>query len=511
MPSSLKRSTAQQFNASSAEIQAQVERYESLLEGVASSTNALLTGLDYYQSVQQALTILGEATQVDRIYIFRTHPHPDSAEPALSQRWEWVAPGISPEIDNPELQNLLYSECFPRWYKEFSVGSCVYGPVRDFPIEEKEILEPQGILSILVMPIQIQKESWGFVGFDQCKCVHTWTAVEISTLRAIAGSLGGAIARYTTEQRLQDFNRTLEARVTKRTQELTVANIELSVAMRALQETQAQLIHTEKMSSLGQLVAGIAHEINNPTNFIRGNLKHAQGYVTDLLELIALYQSEYPNVTPNVEQALDDLDFDFLKRDFTKLMKSTYEGVARITHIVRSLRNFSRLDEADYKQVDIHDGIESTLNFLQHRLHREDNTLDIAVVKHFDEELPMIECFSSSLNQAIMNILVNAIDVLEEKTQTERVARPNRIEIATAMEASDRISITITDNGNGMSPTVQAKMFDPFFTAKPIGKGTGLGLSIAHQVIVKEHSGEIICQSKLKQGTTFQIWLPTKQ
>ncbi len=493
-----------------------VERYERLLNGVALSTKVLLTQTDYYQAVRQALAILGEATQVDRIYVFETHPHLETQKPAMSQRWEWAAPGIAPEIDNPELQNLPYSECFPRWYEELLKGHPLYGLVRDFPIAEKEILESQGILSILVIPIQIQGNLWGFVGFDQCQIAYEWAAVEMSTLWAIAGSIGGTIARHRAEQALHELNQTLELRVAQRTRELMTTNAELSVAMTRIQETQSQLVQTEKMSSLGQLVAGIAHEINNPTNFIYGNLQHAQQYTEDLLSLVELYQQEYPKTTPTIETALSDIDFDFLKEDFPRLMNSTRQGADRITHIVRSLRNFSRLDESICKRADIHQGIESTLSFLQHRLTLEDSVASITVVKQFDQQLPMIECSPSSLNQALMNVLVNAIDAIEEKSCPEQQERPNKIEIRTAISkppissilTDQSILIQITDNGNGMSPAVQAKIFDPFFTAKPIGKGTGLGLSIAHQIIVKAHGGKITCQSAQGQGTTFEIHLP---
>ncbi|MEL7067456.1 MAG: ATP-binding protein [Cyanobacteria bacterium J06581_3] len=494
-----------------AQSQQQVSRYEKLLQGVASATNTLLTGADYYESIERALAILGSATQVERTYIFETHPHPENGEPAMSQRWEWVAPGIPPEIGNPDLQNLPYSVILPRWYEELSNGRPLYGPVKEFPLPERELLEPQGILSIVVVPVQIRDHFWGFIGFDQCSVEYVWTVVEISTLRAVAGCLGGAIAQYHTEQALQELNQSLEKRVDERTAELTTANTELSVAMTSLKETQAKLIHTEKMSSLGQLVAGIAHEINNPTNFINGNLKHAQRYTEEILSLVELYQQEYPDVTPAVEEALEEIDFEFLKKDFTNLMRSTGEGVTRITHIVRSLRNFSRLDESDCKQVDIHQGIESTLNFLQHRLQPEDDAQSIEVVIQFDSQMPLVECFSGELNQAIMHVLTNAIDALEAKSVEERVQRPNRLEIRSERIDDNLIILYIADNGNGMTAATQAKMFDPFFTARPIGARTGLGLSIAHQVIVKDHGGEITCQSVVDQGTTFKICLPVRQ
>ncbi|MEL6854027.1 MAG: ATP-binding protein [Cyanobacteria bacterium J06607_13] len=488
-----------------------VERYERLLAGVAASTNVLLTSQNYRKSIDQALSILGEATGVDRVYIFETHPHPIHKAPAMSQRWEWAAPGVAPEINNPDLQNLLYSDCFPRWYEKLSINQPVFGPVSEFPTEEREILEPQGILSILVVPIRIQNHFWGFVGFDQCQTVHAWTPVEVSTLWAIAGSFGGTVARHRAEVALQELNHSLEARVETRTQELTVANAELSAAMKKLRKTQSQLIHTEKMSSLGQLVAGIAHEINNPANFIFGNLKHAQRYAEDLLDMVDLYQTEYPEETPRIAEALDDLEFEFIRDDFVSLMASAREGVTRIRLIVESLRNFSRLDESECKQVDIHQGINSALNFLQHRLRSTVDGTGVNVITKFDSHLPPVECYSASLNQVFMNILTNAVDALEEKTREQRSQRPNELKIETLLGADGRVVVRIKDNGNGMKAGIRDKIFDPFFTSKPVGKGTGLGLSIAHQIVVREHHGEIKYQSAEGIGSTFEIWLPVRQ
>lgn len=529
MTSYLDRSTATNPAKLPIQPQFQESRYEELLRGVASATNILLTGHSYHESINQALAALGQATKVDRTYIFETHPHPEMSKSAVSQRWEWTAPGVPPEIDNLELQNLLFEDYLPRWYRRLSEGQPIHGFIHEFPSAERAVLEPQGILSILVVPIHIRDRFWGFVGFDQCSVQHEWTPVEVTTLRAIAGCLGGAIAQQHTEQALHAINLNLEKRVAQRTEDLTSANTELSVAMKSLRETQARLIRTEKMSSLGQLVAGIAHEINNPTNFIHGNLEHARRYIEDLLALVTLYQAEYPNSTPAIEETLETIEFDFLKEDFTKLIDSTFLGVDRIMHVVRSLRNFSRLDESDCKLADIHQSLESALNFLQHRLQSASYTAGksrreeaqreaqkearagIEIIKKFDPQVPLLECFPRELNQAIMHVLTNAIDAIEAKNYEEHAHGPDRIEISSALVDSNHIVIRIMDTGNGMTPAVKARMFDPFFTAKPIGQGTGLGLSIAHQIIVQEHKGEIICQSAIRQGTTFEIRLPVKQ
>ncbi|MBE9064424.1 ATP-binding protein [cf. Phormidesmis sp. LEGE 11477] len=483
--------------------------YKQLLKGVASATNRLLTTQDYRQAVDEALAILGAAIQVDRIYIFETHSHPDNSEPAMSQRWEWTAPDIVPEIDNPDLQNLLYSESLPRWYRKLSNHHPIVGLVKDFPPEERCVLEPQGILSILVVPIFIQAQLWGFVGFDQCHSAHEWNETELETLRAMAGSLGGAIAQHRAEAKLQNLNHQLEATVEERTCALRQTNLELENTLESLKETQIQLIHAEKMTGLGQIVAGVAHEINNPATFIYSNLGHAQSYVTDLLSLVEAYQSEYPNSTPLIEQKLQTLDIDFLKNDCVMVINSMTQGVHRINRIVRSLHEFSRYNEAEYKCASIHNGLESTLGLLEYRLNPVENQPGILVERQYDLDIPDIMCYAGALNQAFLNIVSNAIDALEEKTHKEQDQRPNKIVITTKTLKHGKIRICIADNANGIAPEVRPKIFDPFFTAKPIGQGTGLGLSIAYQIVVKQHGGKLACQSAINEGTCMSIELPS--
>ena len=506
----------------------ELERCQQLLKGVASATNRLLTTPDYKQAVDEALAILGKATQVDRVYIFETHPHPENAEPAMSQRWEWTALGVVPELDNPELQNLLYKELLPRWYEELSNLRPIVGLTETFPLPEREILEPQGVLSILVVPIVIREHCWGFIGFDQCRTAYQWSELEVETLRAIAGSLGGAIAQNQAEEKLQALNHQLETAVEDRTCALRQANAELADTLDSLKIAQTQLIHAEKMTGLGQIVAGIAHEINNPATFIYSNLRHVKAYFTDLIDLVELYQSEYSESTPLIEAELEEKDVDFVKEDFGKAIDSMAQGIRRINKIIQSLYSFSRHNEAEYKSVDIHQGLESALDLLQYRLSPADlnttelnstelnstelNIIDrqqiISVEKQYDTALPSVMCCGGSLNQVFLSIFNNAIDALEEKTLQEQQQRPNKLAIATQKLDSDRVRICITDNANGIAPEIQPKIFDPFFTAKPIGQGTGLGLSIAYQIVVQQHKGQLICQSEVNSGTRFIIELP---
>ena len=265
------------------------------------------------------------------------------------------------------------------------------------------------------------------------------------------------------------------------------------------------------MSSLGQLVAGIAHEINNPVNFIHGNLSHANRYIQDLMNLVALYQKNYPYPPASIENVTRAMEYDFLRDDLPKLMDSMKAGTHRIRDIVQSLRSFSRLDESAVKSVDIHDGIDSALVILQNRMNVGLKQREIKVIRHYGE-LPHVYCFAGQLNQVFMNLLTNAIDALEEIRSTHNSAssKPSRlptIEISTDTQ-DHHVSIQIKDNGIGIPPDVQPNIFNPFFTTKPVGKGTGMGLSISYQIITEQHGGELSVYSEVGQGTTFSIRIP---
>lgn len=276
---------------------------------------------------------------------------------------------------------------------------------------------------------------------------------------------------------------------------------QLSQALSELKRTQSQLIQSEKMSSLGQLVAGVAHEINNPVSFISGNIEYVRQYSTDLLKLIESYQQVYPDHSDEIITVLEDIDLDFIIKDLPNLVNSIQSGADRIHKIVLSLRNFSRLDESELKKVDIHEGIENSLILLNHRLNPK-----IEVIKNYGN-LPKIECYVAALNQVFMAILTNAIEAIEE-TNIENGRNP-RIMINTEMNDNDHIRIKIRDNGHGIPDQIQERIFDPFFTTKPVGKGTGLSLAIAYQIIQK-HQAEIQVNSSENNGTEFIIILPIK-
>ncbi|MHC5740974.1 MAG: sensor histidine kinase [Nostoc sp.] len=278
---------------------------------------------------------------------------------------------------------------------------------------------------------------------------------------------------------------------------------QLSKTLKELQNTQAQLIQTEKMSSLGQLVAGVAHEINNPANFIHANLNHASIYSQDILDLLKLYQQTYPNPTPEISDRAQDLDIEFLAEDLPKLMASMQVGTERIRQIVLSLRNFSRLDEADMKFVDINEGLDNTLMILNHRLTATPNQPEIQIVKKYGD-LPLVECYAGQLNQVFMNVLVNAIDAIEESL----VKNEGQIRIQTELTDEKQVIIQISDNGIGMSEEVKQRVFDYMFTTKPVGKGIGLGMAIAYQIVVDKHRGTIEVDSTPGYGTEFTIRIP---
>ncbi|WP_354636091.1 ATP-binding protein [Planktothricoides raciborskii] len=310
----------------------------------------------------------------------------------------------------------------------------------------------------------------------------------------------------------EGFNAMAE-QLTQRDRQIQHQLEELNQTLKKLQETQAYLVQSEKMSSLGQMIAGIAHEINNPVNFIHGNLTYVKQYTDDLLQVINLYETECPDISPEMQEEIAEIELDYLKDDLPKILQSMRGGTDRIRAIVLSLRNFSRLDESDLKAVNIHEGIDSTLLILQSRLHENSQRPEIAIIKEYGE-LPLVECYAGQLNQVFMNILANGIDALDklssERSFAENQGDPLWIKISTEVLPENWVNIKILDNGIGIPEELRSRIFNPFFTTKDVGKGTGLGLSISYQIVVEKHGGKLFCESSSDRGISFVISLPIK-
>lgn len=357
----------------------------------------------------------------------------------------------------------------------------------------------------IVRPIlRLNRASKAMASGNLAQTVKTSSIRELNTLFTSFNQMGEQLHESFTA--LEKSKEELENRVGERT-------TELKNALEELQRTQSQIIQSEKMSSLGQLVAGVAHEINNPVNFIHGNLEYMQEYTQDLLAIVQLYQQYNPNPAPEIQIAAEDIDLEFLQKDLPKMLSSMRIGTERIRQIVLSLRNFSRIDEAEFKSVDIHEGIDSTLMILQHRLKAKPEQPEIEVIKDYGT-VPLVECYAGQLNQVFMNILVNAIDALEEnnakRTYQEIEENSSQIQIRTSVVNSIWLEVAIADNGVGISQEFQQRIFDPFFTTKPIGKGTGMGMSISYQIVTQKHGGKLECISTTGKGTEFIIQIPLR-
>ncbi|MEM6500808.1 MAG: PAS domain S-box protein [Cyanobacteria bacterium P01_C01_bin.89] len=372
--------------------------------------------------------------------------------------------------------------------------------------DHREFIETLGLRSILLVPAMEQNHCLEqYLGLIVC-CQQTesrsWTDEEVQFLQAVLNQI--AIADTQTRLFTQAQATAAEAQAKAR---------ELEGVLAKLRSTQAQLVQTEKMSSLGQLVAGIAHEINNPVNFIYGNLDHARTYAKDLLTLLELYQGCIPEAPAEIQEFAEDVDLEFLVEDLPQMLKSMQVGADRIKDIVTSLRTFSRMDEASMKAFNLHDGIDSTLTILNNRTKAKPSRPAVDIVRNFGE-LPPVECYGSQLNQVFMNILTNAIDALDERdsdrTYDEVAANPSRIVITTALR-ENTVEITIHDNGSGIPASIRDRLFDPFFTTKPVGKGTGLGLSISYQIVTEKHGGTLTCTVPDSGGTCFTILIPFRQ
>jgi GAF domain-containing protein len=472
------------------ELQQSAEQSRILFDVVSK----IRESLDLETIFKTMVTEVRRSLKADRVGVYRFDPNSEFNE------GEFVAEDVN--IKYPAALGAKISDhCFgERYATKYSKGRTY--TLTDLQTSEvddcyRSILEQFEIRSILIAPIMKSGKLWGLLCVHQCSRSRAWSEIEITFVKQVATQLSVALQ---------------QSDLLAQTREQTD---KIGQTLNELQNAQLQIIQSEKMASLGQLVAGVAHEINNPVNFIHGNLLHAEQYTKELLNCVSLYQRSYPEPTEDIQHFLQNTDLSFLVNDIPKLFKSMQVGTDRIREIVASLRNFSRLDEADFKEVNIHDGIDSTLMILQNRLKTMPDATGIQITKEFDA-LPLVECYPGQLNQVFMNLVANSIDALEERDQArspEDIAKtPSNIHITTTLTHENQwVAIYISDNGPGMSQDVCDRLFDPFFTTKTVGKGTGLGLSISYQIVVEKHSGKLYCNSEPGKGAEFVIEIPVKQ
>ncbi|MEH2401375.1 GAF domain-containing protein [Nostoc sp.] len=354
------------------------------------------------------------------------------------------------------------------------------------------LIELMEARAYMIVPIFQGEKLWGLLAAYQNIKPRDWQEDEVDLLMQIGTQLGVGLQQA---ELLEQTQRQKE---------------ELTQTLKELQHTQSQLIQSEKMAGLGQLVAGVSHEINNPISFIYGNITYVTEHAENLFKILHLYQKQYPKATGEIQKQVAALDLDFISDDLPKILTSMKMGADRISQLVLSLRNFSRLDETGMKPVDLHEGIDSTLLILQHRLQSQTNSFAIEVVKQYGE-LPPLVCYAAQINQVFMNILNNAIDTLENSVTNGKIIDNPKILIRTEVIEGNTILIWIADNGCGISENMRSRIFEPFFTTKQPGQGTGLGLSISYQIIVQKHGGNIKCVSEPGNGCEFWIEIPMKQ
>ncbi|MEL6459298.1 MAG: GAF domain-containing protein [Cyanobacteria bacterium J06621_15] len=497
------RQQAKELQKSNAELQRGIETQKAISSIVAKIRSSLDMNV-VFSTTTQAIRELLEA---DRAVIYRFNPDwsgefvAESVSPNYDSlmKAQWQDNALQDNVSECSVKNLSLLSSQDSCLMATEGGSFAKGTVfricndiynAGFSDCYIEVLESYKARAYVIIAIYQQEKLWGLLATYQNDAPREWQDFEVQFLQQISEQMTVALQQ-------SDLLNQVKFQAEELKQTLT-----------NLKETQTQLIQTEKMSSLGQLVAGIAHEINNPVNFIHANLAHLEEYTGNILKALSCYQEYYPEPNYEIQQLLEEADIEYIAEDLPKLCSSLSIGTKRIQSIVLSLRSFSRLDEAEMKPVDIHDGIEGTLLILQHRLKTDSSKVTIDIIKKYGE-LPLVQCYAGQLNQVFMNLLANAIDELQSINFASEEDYTKTITITTKNQENNWIKVSIKDDGNGISPEILDKLFDPFFTTKAVGKGTGLGLSISYKIIEK-HGGKLYCNSKLGEGAEFVIELPCK-
>ncbi|MGB3495390.1 MAG: ATP-binding protein [Elainellaceae cyanobacterium] len=456
-----------------------------------------------------AVTEVRSLLQTDRTVIYKFHEDWSGsvAVESVGQPWQ--------PIIGLDIQDTCFKDSHVPKYQDGRVRTMDDIETEGLTPCHLEMLKTYDVRANLVVPILQDGKLWGLLLAHHCRAPRHWKTDEVQLLQHIAVQMAIALKQAELKQQLQnelDERRRTEEALRRSETCLRDQTFTLQTTLEDLRQAQTHLVQSEKMSSLGRLVAGVAHEINNPVGFISGNLKYVKQYTQDLTELIKLYQASVTTPIPELVEALETKDMAFVLEDFPKVLQSMEVGAGRICDIIKSLRNFSRLDEAEMKAVDIHEGIENTLMILSNRIKEQPHLRAIELHKEYGN-IPQVQCSPGQLNQVIMNILSNGIDALENCRDYSDcpVDAAIRIETCAVESDPDWIAIRISDTGPGIDQETLSHIFDPFFTTKPVGKGTGMGLAISYQIIVEKHRGTLTCKSEPSRGTEFLIQIPIRQ
>ena len=497
---------------------------ERLLSGIAQR---IRQSLKLEEVLNTAVAEVRQFLKTDRVVLYRLEPDGSGVVVVESIAANWM-PILGKNIQDPCFANKHFHH-----YQQGRIRAIDDIQTANIQKCHIKLLESFQVKANLVVPVLQGEKLWGLLIAHHCSEPRKWQEVEVDLLKQLSVQLAIALQQSELYQQVQtELTERKQAEAALRQSEYNLKEqaMQLRLALNDLRSAQSQLIQSEKMSGLGQLVAGVAHEINNPVNFISGNINHASQYIQDLLNLVQLYQKNYPKPAEEIQDETEAMDLEFVVEDLPKMLESMKMGTSRIREIVLSLRNFSRHDEAEKKPVDIHEGIDNTLLILQHRLKPNGNYPGVQVIKKYSD-LPEVDCYAGQLNQVFMNIISNAIDALEKQQSpriitisTELINKSESgvwscrlpsglgknllVNNTSKTENSQGVLIRISDNGAGIPEAICQKIFDPFFTTKPVGKGTGMGLSISYQVVVERHGGQLTCLSTPGVGTEFLIAIP---